>query len=246
MPTQFMDLTNTLLRRLNEVTIAQSDFPSVRGVQAMAKDAINAAIQQINQYEMFWPFNAASGTQILTIGTQDYNWPVDLRIPTWRSFYINRDDTLGTRATPLLFISRDFWYKSLAENDKYAGSAGLTIPSYVFEKQGFGFSVSPSPEKAYTVTFDYWKLQVPLVVYNDASTIPTSYDEAIIQGALYHYYMFRDNDAQAQLAENRFKDNLQHMRTNLINKENRVRGPVVARGSQNNYYVLAEPLYPLV
>jgi hypothetical protein len=246
MATQFLDLTNTLLRRLNEVTVAQSDFLSVRGVQAMAKDAINAAVQQINQYEIYWPFNAASGTQILTIGVQEYNWPADLRIPTWRSFYIERDDTLGIHGTPLMYISRDYWYSHLADDDKYAGSAGLNLPCYVFEKQGFGFGVSPNPIHAYTVTFDYWKLQVPLVAYDDASTIPTSFDEVIIQGALYHFYMFRDNNAQAQLAEQRFKDNLQHMRTILINKENKVRGPIIARAAKTNGYVLAEPLYPLV
>ena len=47
----FLDLTNQLLRRLNEVEIAQADFPSVRGVQATAKDAIKNAIAKINQAE---------------------------------------------------------------------------------------------------------------------------------------------------------------------------------------------------
>ena len=67
----FLDLTNQLLRRLNEVEIAQADFPSVRGVQATAKDAIKNAIAKINQAEYEWPFNAVEHTQLLVVGQED-------------------------------------------------------------------------------------------------------------------------------------------------------------------------------
>lgn len=243
MPTQFLDLTNKLLRRLNEVTIDQSDFMSARGVQAMAKDAINAAVQQISQYEPQWPFTAMSGTQILTAGTEEYDWPTDLKMVNWRSFFIQKDDTIGNGGTPLLFISRDLWYKKFKVSDQQVGTDGRSIPQYVFEKHGYGFGVTPSPNEAYTVEFDYYKIQPVLSAYSDLSLIPTSFDEVIIQGSLYHFYMFRDNSQQAQQAEDRFKANLQHMRTVLINKENRIRS-----GQLNSASVvvpLAEPLYPL-
>jgi hypothetical protein len=245
--TQFLDLTNALLRRLNEVPIAQSDFASVRGVQAMAKDAINASIEQILQYEIYWPFNTSSTTQVLTAGTEEYAWPTNLKIPNWRSFAIDKDAVLNVRGHPLLFVSRDYWLKNLKTDDAYSGATGLSIPYYVFEKHGTGFGVTPSPERAYTVSYDYWLNNTALSLYSDTSTIPTNYDETILQGALYHFYMFRDNSQQAGIAEQRFYKNLQHMRTILINKENRVRGSMVARGGGSRYYMAqyAENLYPL-
>ena len=41
----FINLTNELLRRLNEVQITESEFTAVKNVQALAKDAINSSIR---------------------------------------------------------------------------------------------------------------------------------------------------------------------------------------------------------
>ena len=59
MPSTYIDLCNKTLRRLNEVEIPVSDFLTVRGVQALVKDAVKAAIAKVNQAEYEWPFNAA-------------------------------------------------------------------------------------------------------------------------------------------------------------------------------------------
>jgi len=55
MPTTYIDLCNQTLRRLNEVEIAEADFSSARGVQALVKDAVKAAVAKINQAEFGWP-----------------------------------------------------------------------------------------------------------------------------------------------------------------------------------------------
>lgn len=39
----FLNITNELLRRLNEVVIDQADFAGVRNVQALAKDSVNSS-----------------------------------------------------------------------------------------------------------------------------------------------------------------------------------------------------------
>jgi hypothetical protein len=59
MPTTYLDLCNQVLRRLNEVEIVAADFPTVRGVHALVKDAVQSAIARLNQAEYSWPFNAA-------------------------------------------------------------------------------------------------------------------------------------------------------------------------------------------
>ena len=51
----YLDLTNELLRRLNEVQMDSTDFATARNVQALAKDAINASIREILHSAQEWP-----------------------------------------------------------------------------------------------------------------------------------------------------------------------------------------------
>ena len=69
----FINLTNELLRRLNEVQITESEFTSVKNVQALAKDAINSSIRQMLQDAQEWPFTLTTTTQTLTAGTGTYD-----------------------------------------------------------------------------------------------------------------------------------------------------------------------------
>jgi hypothetical protein len=239
--TTFIDLVNRLLRRLNEVEIEQSDFASARGVQAMAQDAINASIEQITQAEFTWPFNAVSTTQTLTAGQEHYDWPANFKVPNWNSFHIVKDDVLGVAGHPITYIDRDIWLKKRKSLDDSAGSDGISVPLWVFEKHGTGFGVSPSPDKAYVVSYEYWRHNTALSAHSDTSTIPSNFDEVIIQGALYHFYMFRDNSEQALIAEKRFEKQLSDMRTLLINKDDRVYGSLLpSRKSRGAYSIPVE------
>ena len=229
MPTTYLDLTNKLLRRLNEVPIEQSDFTSVRGVQALAKDAITASIERINQAEREWPFNATTGTQVLTAGTTGYTFPADLRSVKWDSFHIQKDVALGNNYSRLQFVSRDYWDMYFKDKDYDAVPDGLNVPNMVFENHGYGFGVSPNPDEEYTVEFEYFQLNTTLTAYSDTSTIPSVFDEVIIQGGLYHFYMFRSNADQASMSEDRFKRELEEMRISLIDKEDKVWSGMITR-----------------
>ena len=94
--TSFINLTNRLLRRLNEVEISESNFPSTVGIQSMAKDAINAAIEYINSKQFKWPFNSTTATKLLVIGQTEYQFPDDYKLVDSDSFYIQKDDMLDT------------------------------------------------------------------------------------------------------------------------------------------------------
>ena len=229
MPTTYLDLTNKLLRRLNEVTIPQADFASARNVQAVAKDAIIASIERINQAEREWPFNAELGSQLLVVGQNEYDFPADLRSIKWDSFHIEKDDDLGVSYKNLHFVSRDYWDDYWKDKDYDSIPDGLDVPNMVFEKHGYGFGVSPNPNEAYTVKFEYFAHSPTLSAYSDVSTIPTVFDEVIIQGGIYHFYMFRGNVEQASMSEDRFKRELREMRTNLIDKDDRIRSGMVVR-----------------
>ena len=92
MPSTFLQLCNKTIRRLNEVEIAADDFGSVRGIQALVKDAVKDSIARINQAEFEWPFNAAEHTQLLVAGQTEYSWPAFFKISDYNSFQILKNE----------------------------------------------------------------------------------------------------------------------------------------------------------
>jgi hypothetical protein len=218
MSSSFLDLTNKTLRRLNEVEISQSDFGSVRGVQALAKDAVKAAVAKINQAEFEWPFNAAEHTQTLVSGQEEYSWPTYFKTVDWNSFQLQQDSSLGAEYTHLDYMSRDEWYEDHRDEDYTAGSAGRTLPTKVFPGHGMGYGVTPTPDEAYTLKFRYYMNYADLANYDDLSRIPEAFEDVIIDGALYHMYMFRDNMEAAQLTQGAFLQGVKEMQSLLINK----------------------------
>lgn len=218
MPSTFITLTNALLRRLNEVEIEVADFADVRGVQALAKDAIRASIAKINAAEFEWPFNSAEHSQVLTVGEEDYSWPNYFKSVEWNSFYIVNDGTNSNTTTSLNFVSRDYYYDRLRNADLDAGGSGLDLPKYVFPLHGNGYGVSPSPNRAYVLRFRYFLNYAELVDYDDQTRVPTTYDHILIAGAMYHMYMFRDNSEMAGIVQQEFMAGIKEMQTLLLNK----------------------------
>lgn len=223
MPSTYLDLCNKVLRRLNEVEIAADDFATVRGIQALVKDAVKASVAKINQAEFEWPFNAAEHTETLVAGQSEYTWPSYFKVSDWNSFQIQKDDSLNANYSTLSVIDRDVWYKSYRDADYEAGSAGRGIPTMVFQGHGNGFGVTPSPNAAYRVKFRYYLNYSDIIAYNDVTRIPESFDTVIVDGALYHLYMFKDNLESAQAAFIAFEDGIKDLQTLYINNYEYVR-----------------------
>lgn len=218
MPSTYLDLCNKVLRRLNEVEIAADDFNNVRGVQALVKDAVKASIAKINQAEFEWPFNAAEHTETLVPGQTEYVWPSFYKISDWNSFQIQKDDNLNVGFRTLNHIDRDDWYKHHRDNDYEAGSAGRGVPEMVFQSHGNGFGVTPSPDAAYRIRFRYYLNYSDITNHDDVTRIPESFDTVIVDGALYHLYMFKDNIESAQAAFIGFENGIKDLQTLYINK----------------------------
>lgn len=218
MPSTYIDLCNKVLRRLNEVEIAVGDFPTVRGVQALVKDSIRSSIAKINQAEFEWPFNSAEHSQTLVAGQTEYAWPPYFKIADWNTFQIQKDEALNSNYKVLNFIERDVWYKSYRDSDYEAGTAGRGIPDHVFPSHGSGFGVTQSPDAAYRVKFRYFLNYSDLTNHNDVTRVPESFDTVVIDGALYHMYMFKDNLESAQAAFMAFEDGIKDLQTIYINQ----------------------------
>jgi len=211
MPSTYMDLTNRLLRRLNEVEITQSDFSSARGIQATAKDCILDTIREINTMRIDWPFNAVEHTQTLSVGVEEYAWPTQLIAADWNSFQIQKDDSLNVTHRVLKPISREEWYEKYRDIDYDAETDGTTVPRYCFPSHGQGFGVSPSPDQEYDIVYRYFKSPTDLSAYNDEVTVPDRFDYVIMAGALYHLNLFKENSQGAKMAEERYQKGLSNM-----------------------------------
>lgn len=223
MPSTYISLCNHVLRRLNEVEISESDFGNVRGIQSVVKDSIKSAIAKINQAEYGWPFNAAEHTQVLTTGQSEYTWPDFYKVSDWSSFQIQKDNALGCDYYTLKYMERDSWYESSRDEDYSAGSAGRGKPTHVFPGHGNGFGVTPSPDKAYSVKFRYFLNYSDITAFNDVTRVPTSFDTVIVDGALYHLYMFKDNLEAAQAAFIAFERGIKDLQTLYINNYQYIR-----------------------
>jgi hypothetical protein len=223
MPSSYISLCNQVLRRLNEVEVAEGAFDSVTGVQALVKDAVKAAVAKINQAEFEWPFNAAEETDTLVVGQEEYSWPSFYKIADFNSFQIQEDTALGVSYTTLKYIERDEWYKKHRDNDYASGSNGISVPRYIFPSHGNGYGVSPSPDKAYTLKFRYYQNYSDISAADDVTRIPDSYDTVLVDGALYHLYMFKDNLESSQASFMAFEKGIKDLQTLYINNYEYIR-----------------------
>lgn len=216
MPSTYLQLTNRLLRRINDVEISESDFASVRGIQATAKDCILDTIREINSNKAEWPFNAVEHSQNLVAGTEEYAWPTNFVICDWDSFQLQKDDTLNINHKSLKYINREQWYETRRDLDYDSESSGLNIPNFVFPSHGQGFGVSPSPNEAYPIKYRYYKNPDDLEEHDDETTIPNRFDYVIIAGALYHMNLFKENSEGVAIMKQKFDSGIKDMANMFI------------------------------
>lgn len=223
MASTYLELTNKLLRKFNEVEITSDlTFDSVRGVQAVAKDAIKDAVKKINQFQYEWPFNAYEHTETLSVGVVEYAWPDNFKVVEWESFFLIKDDTLGVGAKPLRYMSREDWYRYNRNDDVDSGVDGRNQPIFVFPSHGNGFGITPAPDKEYTIKYRYFRDPPELINPSDEVIIPTQWDNVIVAMATPDMHEFRSNVELAAYSQKSGMDQLDQMRAILINKYLRV------------------------
>lgn len=229
MATTFLTLVNETLRRLNEVEIAAVDFSAAIGFRAQVKDAVNAALHEISQREYFFPFNHTTGSLTLVSGTKTYSLAADVKIVDWNTFRINYDAGLSFDAKKLTQINYNTYLTRYFERDSTATSSDYAAPLYVYRTPDNLAGFTPIPNGAYSVSYDYYAYNTDLAASTDTMTVPDAFKHVVIDGAVYHAYMFRDNSQQAALAKQKFDLGIDHMRSILINRYTEVRDTRVGR-----------------
>jgi len=225
----FLGLVNDINRRLNEVELTSSNFSSAAGFYSSAKDSVNAAIRFINQHEFEWPFNHVEQEDTLTAGTARYAFPTNMKTPDMDSFRIKRNSTFNNQTQKLKIISYEEYLDNYIDNDYNTNDNIRGLPNYVFRTPNLEYGLVQPPDNAYELVYEYYKLPTDLVNATDAPTVPEQFRYVIVDGAMYHAFMFRGNTQDASMQQQKFVDGIKNMRTLYINRYDYLRDTRVTR-----------------
>ena len=227
----YLDMVNAICDDLNEVNLTSATFPDTIGFYNDAKRAVNYAIRDIIMSHIQWPFLHVDGEEVLTPGLNKYPFPNDTRHIDFDSFRVVPDSSLDVDYVRLKPIAYDEYLQKYGEED-YKAAADGGVPEYVFKRKSNEWGIYPTPDKAYTLEFDYFRKPVDLNLWSDVPSIPEEWRHVIHDRAMYYAYMFRDNYEAAQLAAASFRDDVKHMRTILINVNETMRSGYI----EESYY----------
>ena len=177
----YLNLTNELLRELNEVVLTSANFSSAIGIQGHAKDCINRAYSDIVMAEPQWAFLATgesgatdpfygnvyvetvAGTRWYELKASSSSITADYGSVDWDNFYLTTIGVSGA-STPytsqnLKFITTEEWKDHLRESENIDDADSQTYgePKFIIRSpDARKFGVSPIPDKVYRVWFFAW------------------------------------------------------------------------------------------
>lgn len=119
------------------------------------------------------------------------------------------------RLTPIDYVA--YLEQKYIESDGEAIQVGeYSKPAIIVRKPDNSFLLTGVPDRIYNVAYDYYTAPTDLVSWSDVPTIPDKFKQCIVDGAMYHAYMFRDNIEEAGEAKNKYTDGVNRMRRILI------------------------------
>jgi len=238
----YLNLTNELLRELNEVVLTSANFSAAVGIQAHAQDCINRAYSDIVMAEPQWAFLATgesgatdpfygnvyvetvAGTRWYELKASSSSITADYGSVDWDNFYLTTIGVSGA-STPytsqnLKFVTTEEWKDHLRESENIddADTQNYGEPKFVIRSpDARKFGVSPIPDKVYRVWFFAWDLPTALDAHGDATVFPDVYSPVLMARARYHFHQFKDAPQQAAFALEDYKKGLKQMRSALMN-----------------------------
>lgn len=242
MATTYLELTNEVLRELNEVPLTSSNFGNAIGFQQFVKDSVNKAIFDIANEEPQLPFFAAAtsgstdpfygnvnvetaaGTRWYLLKSGSSNITTDYASIDWDNFYLT---TIGVTGESSPFVSQGLKYINYADWTRYQrdseneddanGKNGE--PKYVIQSpDARKFALSPIPDKVYKVYFYAYDKPTALSAHGDTIVLPDQYKNVITARVRYYIWQFKESAQQAAFALEDYKKGMRQMKSNLINQ----------------------------
>jgi hypothetical protein len=226
----YLGLVNELNRRLNETELTSSNFASATGFYAHAKDAINASLRDINQHEFNWPFNHVEQEDVLSSDVSRYAFPHDAKLIDFDSFRIKEDSTLGNATTRLGIVTYEEYLDKYVDQE-YNSTGRQGVPQMVAHGPALEYILTPEPDAAYTIVYEYYRIPVDLELYDDVPAVPERFKHIVVDGAMHYAYLFRGNTQDALVAKEKFEEGIKNMRSMLINRTYYVRSYMIPQNT---------------
>ena len=242
MATTFLNITNDVLRELNEIELTSATFASAKGIQNFVKESINKSLNDIANEEPQLPFFAVAasggtdpfygnvtvasvaGTRWYTLKAGSSSITTDYSSIDWDDFYLTTINVSGELAPyvskGLSFLTLEDWtrYYRNSENSDDADSQNYGEPQYVIRSPDHRkFGLSPIPDKVYNVHFYAYTAPTALSAYSDEIVLPDQYSNVITARARYYVWQFKESPQQAAFALDDYKKGMRQMKSNLIN-----------------------------
>ena len=244
MATTYLQLTNEVLRELNEIPLTSANFGDAVGLQQFVKDAVNKSIFDIANEEPQLPFFSAAasggtdpfygnvtvatvaGTRWYTLKSGSSSITTDYASIDWDDFYLTTINVSGETAPyvskGLNFLTLDDWkrYYRDNENEDDADSQNYGEPIHVIKSPDHRkFGLSPIPDKVYNVHFYAYTKPTKLSAHGDTIVFPEQYSNVITSRVRYYVWQFKESPQQAAFALDDFKKAMRHMKSNLLNPQ---------------------------
>ena len=242
MATTYLDLTNEVLRELNEIPLTSANFANATGFQKFVKDTVNKSIFDIANEEPQLPFFSAgvsgatdpfygnvtvptvAGQRFYTLKSDSSSITTDYASIDWDDFYVTTINVSGETAPyvskGLKFLTLDDWkrYYRDSENEDDANSQNYGEPKFVIKSpDNRKFGLSPIPDKVYNIHFYAFVRPTALSAYDDTMVLPEQYSNIVTARMRYYVWQFKESPQQASFALDDYKKGLKYMKSNLMN-----------------------------
>lgn len=224
----FLGLVNDINNKMNEVPLTENNFNNAAGFYSDAKNAVNSALNDINRVAWQWPFNHVTKNLTLVVDQVRYDWEDNTKTINWNTFRIQGDNSLNVRTTGLIPMDYEDYLMEYSDME-YNPSNHHKVPENVFRCPDLTFGVIPPPDKAYTLTYEYYSIPDELENYDDVPTVPKFFRGVIRDGSYAQAFRFRGDIEMATSYEQKFLKGIEEMRTIFINRTDYINSTMFRR-----------------
>lgn len=215
----YIGLVNDVCGRVNETPLTSANFATAVGFYSAAKEAVNSSIRDLNQQAFQWPHNHTTYNETLVAGTQRYSFQADCKTIDWGSFRIQEDASLGNDTELLTHIDYDDYLSRYIRSEYTASTTDRSVPKFVAQTPELKYVLYPNPDKAYTLTYEYYSLPTDLSASTDVPSVPVAFRHVIVDGAMVHAYNFRGDTETADRLQAKFMEGIKALRIIYINSD---------------------------
>jgi hypothetical protein len=215
MATTYLELTNEVLRELNEIPLTSANFTSAVGLQQFVKDSINKSIFDIANEEPQLPFLAVGESG----GTDPFYGNVTVASVAGTRWYELKASSSSLKDDYASIDWDDFYLTTINVSGETAPDAqSYGEPSRVIKSpDGRKFGLSPIPDKVYNIHFYAFDKPTKLSAHGDTVVFPEQYTNVITARARYYVWQFKESPQQAAFAMDDYKKAMRTMKSNLVN-----------------------------